>query len=316
MAMSDTTAKPVQTARGLTNTHRLRIAIVVATAGRPEILPLMAKHWLGQTRSADAIVVAGSSHSDVGTLAQDFPGIEVIFGAKGLCLQRNAAIDHLGDSIDLVVFFDDDYVPSRRFVENLEALMLAHPNLAMVTGQLLADGIMGPGVAYEAARDMVARFDESQPDGAAPAFTMKPCRNAYGCNMVAHVALSPSTRFDPNLPLYAWLEDVDYSVRMRSFGPSVQCDQLVGVHMGVKSGRTPGRRMGYSQIANVVYLARKGSLSSFDAFELAAGNVLKNAVRAPFPEPWLDRAGRLKGNLIALRDWARGALHPQRMLDL
>jgi hypothetical protein len=39
-------------------------------------------------------------------------------------------------------------------------------------------------------------------------------------------------------------------------------------------------------------------------------------VRSPWPEPWADRFGRFRGNLLALADWARGRLSPGRILEL
>jgi hypothetical protein len=316
MSATDSAAVSATAEIAASGRRRLRIAIAIATAGRVELLPLIAPHWIHQTRPADTILVVGAEQTDVGALAQSFPELDVIIAPrKGLPNQRNGALDRLGNTIDLVVFFDDDYVPSRTFLETLEGLVIAHPDLAMITGRVLSDGIMGPGISYEAGRDLVAAYDAAHPE-AAQRFSLKLRRNAYGCNMVANIALSPQTRFDPALPLYAWLEDVDYSVRMRAFGRSVECFELVGVHLGVKVGRTPGRRIGYAQIANPIYLHKKGSLSRFDAFELAARNCAKNLFLSAFPEPWFDRFGRLQGNLIGLGDWFCGKLHPQRMLDL
>jgi hypothetical protein len=38
-------------------------------------------------------------------------------------------------------------------------------------------------------------------------------------------------------------------------------------------------------------------------------------VRSLFPEPWIDRKGRLKGNLIALADIVLGRISPRRIID-
>ena len=39
-------------------------------------------------------------------------------------------------------------------------------------------------------------------------------------------------------------------------------------------------------------------------------------LRSLAPEPWVDRRGRLRGNLIAIADLLRGRMHPLRVLDL
>ncbi len=44
-------------------------------------------------------------------------------------------------------------------------------------------------------------------------------------------------------------------------------------------------------------------------------NLMANIAKSLFPEPHIDRAGRLKGNLIALRDLAMGRLDPRRILE-
>jgi hypothetical protein len=37
---------------------------------------------------------------------------------------------------------------------------------------------------------------------------------------------------------------------------------------------------------------------------------------ALWPEPWVDRAGRFKGNTMALRDLVTGKLHPMNAKEL
>jgi hypothetical protein len=41
-----------------------------------------------------------------------------------------------------------------------------------------------------------------------------------------------------------------------------------------------------------------------------------NLVRSLAPEPWVDRRGRLRGNLLALADLMRGRMHPMRVMEL
>jgi len=126
----------------------------------------------------------------------------------------------------------------------------------------------------------------------------------------------PDIRFDENLPLYGWLEDLDFSARLRAKGRIVETSRCVGVHLGVKNGRSPGRQIGYSHIANPLYLARKGSIGWRRAFSMAGKVLVANSVRVFAPEPFIDRRGRLSGNLRALGDLVTGRLHPMRVLDL
>jgi GT2 family glycosyltransferase len=63
--------------------------------------------------------------------------------------------------------------------------------------------------------------------------------------------------FDERLPLYGWQEDVDLSRRLAAFGTVVKVPAARGVHLSVKLGRNSGVRLGYSQIANPLYLSFK-----------------------------------------------------------
>mgnify|MGYP000606119618 CR=1 FL=1 len=76
----------------------------------------------------------------------------------------------------------------------------------------------------------------------------------------------PDLRFDERLPLYGWLEDLDYCRRMSPYGRIQRSSMLVGVHMGVKGGRQSGVRLGYSQVANPIYFVIKGSMPAGEAF--------------------------------------------------
>jgi len=52
-------------------------------------------------------------------------GIHVIYGEKGLCAQRNRVLEYMVDDYDYLVFFDDDFVPSKFAVERIEELRLS-----------------------------------------------------------------------------------------------------------------------------------------------------------------------------------------------
>jgi hypothetical protein len=147
---------------------------------------------------------------------------------------------------------------------------------------------------------------------------LEPVPGLYGCNMAFRIQYvrANQLRFDENLPLYGWQEDIDFSLQMAPFGRLVKSDRLMGVHLGVKAGRTSGVRLGYSQIANPVYLSKKGTMSWQHARKLISRNIAANLARSLYPEPWIDRHGRLKGNLLALMDLLRGKASPARILQL
>ena len=47
-----------------------------------------------------------------------------------------------------------------------------------------------------------------------------------------------------------------------------------------------------------------------------ARNLLANLVRSLWPEPHIDRRGRLRGNVLALRHLLTGRIEPEHILEL
>jgi GT2 family glycosyltransferase len=297
---------------------RLRLAVGLATAGRRAMMTETLRELERQTRAADIVVIcpAGPDDVDEGMLgALNYP-TRVVRGGRGLCVQRNAILDALTGEADVVVFFDDDFFPCRDFLEQLEGVFTDRPDAAMVTGRVLADGITSPGIAPDEARAVIAKAEPETPSQ-----RLRPVHNGYGCNMAARMAPieQHGLRFDPALPLYGWLEDVDFSRRlaMASGGKVLQSDACRGVHLGTKSGRLQGVRFGYSQIANPLYIARKkGVLTPVWVINQVMRNVLANIAGQLKPEPWIDRRGRLRGNIMATRDLIAGRMRPEKILEL
>ncbi|GEP03119.1 glycosyltransferase family 2 protein [Methylobacterium oxalidis] len=292
---------------------RLRLAVGIATAGRPGIVGATVAELLRQDRPADRIVVCAPSPTDVDALAANHPDVRVVIGPRGLPHQRNAILRSL-DGFDAVVFFDDDFVPCADYLTEVEAILIAHPEVAMTTGTVIKDGIIGPGLSFDEAKARVAEAEGAP----CPPFALAEVYNGYGCNM--SVRLDPVRRhalaFDETLGSYAWLEDVDFSRQLAPYGRIVRATSTRGVHLGVKLGRQSGLRFGYSQIANPLYLVRKGHCTWRKALHQMSRNIAINVAKCLWPEPYVDRRGRLHGNLVAFADLLRGRLMPSRTLSL
>jgi hypothetical protein len=290
----------------------LTIAVVVATTGRPRTSRLTIDRLARQTRAPDRVLAVAVTPADVAELDAAAVPVESYFARRGLCSQRNHALAILGGESDLVIFFDDDFVAADDYLENAERLFRQHPDIVGATGRVIADGANGRGIPFEEAEALLAADTHVADRGR----ITRPKRGLYGCNMVYRAAAIGELKFDENLPLYGWQEDVDFSYRLGSRGRLVACDAIKGVHMGEKIGRTSGRRLGYSQIANPLYLLGKRSIPRDLAWRIMRNNVSSNLWGSLWPEPYIDRRGRLIGNLLAVRDLARRRLHPGRILDL
>lgn len=283
----------------------------IATMGRPALLRAALEELSRQSRQPDWVVVCAPTRADVEGIPLD-PRVEIIVGPRGLTSQRNAILTCL-DAFDIVQFFDDDFLPSVGYLEVVEHTFAMDPTIAMATGSLIADGIKGPGIEFEIARSILAA-DAMGVSGTA----LELIEDAYGCNMAVRLAAirASQCRFDERLPLYGWMEDVDFSRRLARHGRIVRLAGARGIHLGVKQGRQSGVRLGYSQIANPIYLARKGTCPWPRSLQLMARNIVANLARSLLPEPYIDRAGRVSGNLKAFGDLIAGRLDPQRVLEL
>ena len=284
------------------------VAVIVATCGRAPLVNILLQNLERQTRRPDAVYVVGASEDDIAGLDHGQQGLTTVVGRRGSSSQRNDGLRLAGDRFSTIVFFDDDFIPSRYWIETVANLYEENPDVVSITGSLLADGATGSRISLEDGTDLVARKDREGPkrgllnDGFGP----------YGCNMSFRFSAIADVSFDERLPLYAWLEDCDMGGQIKGRGRQVRADALWGVHLAHRTARTSGVPLGYSQISNVVYIARKGGISPLFLAKIAAGNFLKNLLRAARPEPLIDRRGRLRGNLLAILDILRGRVTPER----
>jgi len=288
----------------------MRVAIGIATRGRAAVLTETLAEIGRQRRAPDRVIVCHVSPEDVADVAS--LGVEFITAPAGLPRQRNAILDAAQDC-DVVLFLDDDFLPAPDYLAVTEAVFAARPDAVVTDGTVIADGAKGPGLSVAEGRALLAA-DRPPADPLACA----PYLNGYGCNMAVRMVpvRAHGIRVDEALPLYAWYEDIDFTRRLGRHGAILRLQGARGVHLGVKTARVPGKRLGYSQVANPIYLARKGTYPWSHALPSALRHLAMNAARAPWPEPHVDRAGRFGGNLLALWDLLRGRASPGRVLEL
>ncbi|MGR9165017.1 glycosyltransferase family 2 protein [Rhizobium leguminosarum] len=286
----------------------LRMAVGIASAGRPSILRETIDYLTTLPDQPERLIVCVPTIDDAAGLTERLD-VEVIVGSRGLTSQRNRIIQAAADT-DVLIFLDDDFIPAATFLSRMAAVFAANPDVAIATGEVLADGILDGGLSMSKALQVL----ETAAEGAEQVTEVY---NAYGCNMAVRLSpiLEHALAFDEQLPLYGWLEDVDFSRSIARYGRSVRVEGARGVHLGVRSGRQPGRRLGYSQVANPVYLIRKGTMSKGRAVAQIGRNILANTRGLLFNDRLIDRWGRLNGNLLALSDLLVGRASPSRILE-
>lgn len=290
----------------------MRIAVGYATKGRRDIIALSINALARQTRLPDHVFfsITGSEDLDQNDLEQLLCTVTVISDqATGLCSQRNKILERCSE-FDIVTFFDDDFIMRSDYIRNLENVFASDENVQMATGRVVADGASGPGLTVSQAEEAL-RICKKDPASIEDVFS------AYGCNMAVRMqgVVKLGLRFDEELPLYGWLEDMGFSRAISPYGRVVRAANLVGVHLGVKKARVSGCKYGYSQIANPLHLNSRGLVRGSLVVRFIARHLVMNLARCAWPEPWIDRRGRFRGNLLALRDLISGNVDPRRILE-
>jgi GT2 family glycosyltransferase len=289
----------------------MKVIVIIPTFGRKQLLNRVLDHLDGQTRAPDEVIVSAPDETHVLPFkAKKFP-ISYVFGRQGLCAQRNQAMVRAINRSDIITFFDDDFLPADQYLNRLTKAFHEHPDWAVIMGHAVADGSRNAGYTFE---EGLAALRLAEEEEQPPRFADHV--GAYGCNMSVRSSQIGDLRFDERLVLYGWQEDIDFTSQLRKHGRIIGANFVYGVHLGAKSGRVSGLRFGYSQIVNPIYLIRKGTVPARFALELMGRNFLANLIKSVWPEPYIDRWGRLKGNLLAFTHLIRGRIMPEYILKL
>ncbi|TXM97198.1 glycosyltransferase family 2 protein [Methylobacterium sp. WL64] len=287
------------------------ISIGIATNGRTQILQRAIDRLLMQTRLPNEVILCSPTATDLTSerhRGAPFP-IRYVNSELGLTKQRNTII-RSAHSCEMLIFMDDDMFLGRTYIAEM-IKVFSCASVVVATGTVVADGINGPGLSPETA-ELIIAHEDAHPQ---PAKIIE-IRHGYGCNMALRyrTLIEKEILFDENLPRYGWYEDVDLMRRLGHHGRIVRCTAARGVHLGAKSGRSSGKFLGYSQIANPIYLQQKGTYDTHEAIMSIVRNLAANTMRSIRPEAYIDRRGRLFGNLLGLRDIALRRLHPLNAL--
>lgn len=290
---------------------RLRVGVVVATLGRPRECETLMDCLERQSLPASVVVISAEKPADLPANRSEH--VEVILGPRGLCAQRNRGVQAIKDRCDVIVFFDDDFLPTSTSLEGLAGLFGLHPDVVGATGRVLADGVTRGGIDLAEAQAILSR-DEAKP--AEALIIERDLKAAYGCNMAFRVSAMEGLAFDERLPLYGWQEDIDFAVQISRHGRIVQTNAMAGVHRGVTGSRTRGAKLGFSQIVNPLYLVKKGTMPRRHAAKLIVRNLIANHVKVFAPEAHIDRLGRVRGNWLGLAHVIAGRADPLKILDI
>jgi len=290
----------------------MKLIVIIATAGRRDLVDRLLAHLDTQRRPAYEAIISAPDASHVGTYQSSTFPTTCLFGRKGSSAQRNLGLEYALGRADVITFLDDDFLPASDYLERVMSAFEENPDWAVVRGHAVQDGASGPGLTFEAGLDALRIAEASQ----TPREVVREEVGGYGCNMSVRAEHVHNLRFDERLVLYGWQEDIDFTTQLRAFGRVVSLNTLIGVHLGVKSGRVSDVRFGYSQIVNPIYLIKKGTIARSFALRLMGRNLAANIVKSIWPETYIDRRGRLKGNFLATCHLIQGRVEPEYVLKL
>ncbi len=281
-----------------------RVAVGIATRGRPEYVRLVVEQLRLQSLRPAKILVACVDAADVEGL-NAAPDLAVIASSPGLTVQRNAILDRLPEQCEFVVFFDDDFFPQREWLARAVAAFEARPEVACITGHVIANGVCGQNLCAEDAFGLLAPARPDDNDWTEENIS------PYGCNMAFRCSAVGALRFDERLVHYGWLEDRDFGAAVeRRGGRLIKLGAALGVHLGVASARMSDRKLGYAQIANPLHLLVKRTMSPRLFAMRVLTDIASNAQKAPLSPA---RRARLAGNLIAIAEAFVGLCKPERV---
>lgn len=302
----------------------MKAFVVIATKGRAKETFTLLDYLAAQTYPIEKIVVVGSEPADIAKLENHPLSVSQKVMIKtsqiGSCIQRNAAMNQtleFASATDarnwFAVFFDDDFRPAPNWLEQCANTFKNRPEVVGLGGKVVADGVTTGTISEQEAQAHLEKNTVLAEEKIEPCFY-----GLYGCNMAYRGNVVTNIRFDENLPLYGWQEDLDFGVRaiQQTQGKLIYTNQCIGVHLGVSGGRTSGVRFGYSQIANPIYLAKKGTMNSSYARKILLRNVASNIFHTIIFDTKKDYKGRLWGNIKAAFHLLSGKCHPTNILSL
>jgi GT2 family glycosyltransferase len=293
------------------------ISVIICSLGRPAVLHDTVCSIVKQVLLPTDILLVSPSADNILPETLTLPGVRYIPSAIGATTQRNRGLDEMSAETELVVFFDDDVELCARYLEEMAKLFRENPEVLIACGTLLLDGGRGARVDRDVAVQACLQTDH-QPLASRPEMYI-PLRSAYGCNMAARASALRGIRFDESLPLYSWLEDADFAVRLtRGALGVVTCPRAKGVHLGWRGGRVSGVRFGFSQIVNPLYLWRKARIFPLPhvVIQFWLRCLVGNILGVLTGDKEYDRLGYLKGNLLGIKHLLSGKCDPTTILRM
>ena len=290
----------------------MNTTVIICSSGRPTVLRDTVLSLSAQDIAPRKIILSIADDISVSAQTIEVQTVTLVVSQeRGLTKQRNAAVPHV--DTPYVLFIDDDVQLADNYICSMEAVFDSDLEVALATAHVVVDGAGSKGgVSRSEGLSAIKNYNGL--------FGVVPHNGTYGCNMFVRSSHLRRIAFDERLPLYGWLEDYDFYTQCLHYGKVVCNHKTCMVHLGTPGARNSGLRFGYSQIANPYYLWRKSGMPHLVNLivNFWVRHLVSNTVHlvVPSSKKRADYKGRLRGNLLALRDLILFRLSPQNILQL
>lgn len=238
----------------------LSLDAVVCTKDRPQELAACVRSLVSQNAEPRCLIVISAGGPELERSLTAPISLEFVRTEAGLPAQRNVAL-RLAQA-DLVAFFDDDVVLQPGYLETVIRWFATHPTCVGVTGNIVND----PGRA-RLSRAFRAVFALANDNGTIlssgdamylhhPTVATR-VQVLSGSNMVFRHSAVTGLAFDESLEGYAYMEDVDFSVRASRSGELWALPDARLVHVKTETARIPRRSYVEQVFVNGAYLFGK-----------------------------------------------------------
>lgn len=289
----------------------MKTTVVICSANRASILAETVSALVnGQLGTASEIVISVFDPEHVAENTRTNPAVRVVLSKKqGTSVQRNVAAKLVRTPYTL--FLDDDVELAPNFIKSMESLLDNTADAVAATGFLVVDGArMRREIDRELARSYICSYTRE----------IGNYDHEEGQNLFVRTSLFKNVLFDENLPLYGWLEDLDFATNLLRYGRIIMNTDTCFAHLAAPTGRTSGLRYGYSQVMNPLYLWKKNGKPGLAHVVFrhwlmhCAINLRRTLLKVPSDRA--DGPGRFRGNMIALSHLLTGRIDPSYILEL
>ena len=284
-------------------------SVIIASKDRPAALTETIQSLLRQSHPAESLLVVVDKPSDLDGLQS---GCRSIIFPGASTVKRNAGVDNVPASSNLLLFVDDDVELHREYARFACKLFASHREIVAASGNALVDASIPRAKAIAILAEAEIPKSDFRSRGKDSVL--------YGCNMILRREAALQERFDEALPLYSFGEDYEISIRLRRHGLVGRFSTGLLVHLKESSGRLDRKRLAWSIMANNWYFIRKGSTHlpphlAYLRFVWIFFYIGREQLELDLREKDSQFAGT-RGVLLAMTHLLTGKLQPGRLLEL